>query len=89
LTDTHGDGICYEYGAGEFKITVNGEPGANNSSSGEFRDFVRESFDVVGCSTGSTVDYILNVAYDDYSLETSWSLQSLKTGVTELDYLWS
>jgi hypothetical protein len=54
LTDTHGDGICYEYGAGEFKITVNGEPGANSSSSGEFRDFIRESFDVIGCSTGPT-----------------------------------
>jgi hypothetical protein len=35
---------------------------------------------VVGRSTGPTVDYRLDVAYDDYPYETSWSLQSLATG---------
>jgi hypothetical protein len=78
MTDTYGDGICYQYGAGEFKITVIGEPG-DISSSGKFRGVVRESFDVVGRSTGPTVDYRLDVAYDDYPYETSWSLQSLTT----------
>jgi hypothetical protein len=38
------DGICCPNGAGEFNISVNGEPGAN-SSSGECRDVVQE------CST--------------------------------------
>jgi hypothetical protein len=35
MTDTYGDGMCCQYGAGEFKITMNGEPGAIGSS-GEF-----------------------------------------------------
>jgi hypothetical protein len=50
MADTYGDGICCRYGSGEFKITVNGEPVAISisNSSGESRDFVRESFDVVG-----------------------------------------
>ncbi len=39
-TDTYGNGICCSYGAGEFKITVNGEPVAI-SSSGECREVVR------------------------------------------------
>jgi hypothetical protein len=47
---------CCEYSAGEYNITVSGKPGAI-SSSGEFREVVRESFDVVGRSTGSTGDY--------------------------------
>jgi hypothetical protein len=54
-------------------------PVAISSSKGEFRDVVRESFDVVGRSTGPTVDYRLDIAYDDYPHETSWSLQSLTT----------
>jgi hypothetical protein len=44
MADTHGDEICWQYGADEFNISVNGKPGAN-SSSGDFRDFVRECFD--------------------------------------------
>jgi hypothetical protein len=32
MTDTHGDRICCQYGAGEFKITVNGEPVATNTT---------------------------------------------------------
>jgi hypothetical protein len=81
-----------QYGAGEFKITMNGEP-VVSSSSGEFRDVARESFD------GPTVDYRMDAAYEyeDYPYETSWSLQSLATGavvvasgfneVTEFGYL--
>jgi hypothetical protein len=75
---------------------VNSEPVAITSS-GDFRDGIRESFDVVIRSTGPTVDYRLDVAYDDYPYETSWSLQSLATcavvaasgfnEVTELGYL--
>jgi hypothetical protein len=49
-TDTYGDVIWCRYGAGRFKATVNGEPIAI-SSSGELRDVVRESFDVVRLST--------------------------------------
>jgi hypothetical protein len=41
-------------GAGQIKITVNGEPVAITSS-GEFRNGVRKSSDVVLCSTGPTV----------------------------------
>jgi hypothetical protein len=39
MTDTYGDEICCQYGAGEFKITVNGEPGAISSRrcSGDLR----------------------------------------------------
>jgi hypothetical protein len=42
MAGTYGDGICCRYGAGEFKISVNGEPVAisssssSSSSSGEF-----------------------------------------------------
>jgi hypothetical protein len=35
MIDTYGDGICRRYGASEFKITMNGEPGAITSS-GDF-----------------------------------------------------
>jgi hypothetical protein len=55
MTDTYGDGMCCQYGAGEFKSTMNGEPGAIGSSE-KFRDVVRESFDVVWRNTGPTVD---------------------------------
>ncbi len=59
MTDTYGDGICCQYGASRFKATVNGEPIAI-SSSGEFRDVVRESFDVVrrSASPPSTIDWM-------------------------------
>ncbi len=55
-TDTYGDEICCQYGAGRFKAAVNGEPVAISSSSGEFR----ESFDVVRRSTSppSTIDWM-------------------------------
>jgi hypothetical protein len=72
-TYTYGDGICYQYGAGDFNVTVNGEEGAI-SSSGEFRDVVREIFDVVGLSTFITVDYRLGVVYDGYLYAKSRSL---------------
>jgi hypothetical protein len=39
MTDMYGDGICYRYGAGEFKITMNSEPMATTTS-GEFRDVI-------------------------------------------------
>jgi hypothetical protein len=86
LTDTFGDGICCEYGSGEFKITVNGEL-LVIASNGEFEDVTRETFDVVGSGSGSgsgSVDYTyrLDVVYDNYAYETSWSLQSLTTGAS-------
>jgi hypothetical protein len=58
---------------------------AASSSSGEPRDVVRESSDVVGRSTGRTVDYRLDVTYD-YTYEGRWSLQSLMTGTAEAVY---
>jgi hypothetical protein len=80
LSDTYGDGICCQYGSGEFKITVNGEP-LIITSNGEFQDVTRETFDVVGSGSGSgSVDYRLDVIYDSFPSETSWSLQSLTTG---------
>jgi hypothetical protein len=54
MTDRYRDGICYQYRAGKFKVTVNGESVAI-SSSGDFRDMVRESFVLVGRGTGFTV----------------------------------
>jgi hypothetical protein len=51
MTYAYGEGKCCQCSAGEYKITVNGEPGAT-SSNREFRDVVRESFDVVGRTTG-------------------------------------
>jgi hypothetical protein len=81
MTDTYGDGF-YDTRTETGSVTnTNGETG-NLSSSGQFRDVVRESFDVVGRSTGSTVDYRLDGAYDDHPNETSWLLQSLTTGTT-------
>jgi hypothetical protein len=68
MTDMYGNGNCYQYNAGEYKITMNGEPGATNSNG---------IFDVVGCATGPNVDYQRGVAYDDYLYET---LQSRTTG---------
>jgi hypothetical protein len=55
VTDTYGDDICCQYGAGRFKAADNGEPVAS-SSSGEFR----ESFAVVRRSTSppSTIDWM-------------------------------
>jgi hypothetical protein len=44
MTNTHGGGICCQYGAVEFKMTVNGEQRAT-SCRGELRDVVCESFD--------------------------------------------
>jgi hypothetical protein len=67
MTDTYTEAAV---GAGDFKITVNGEPGAI-SSSGRFRHVVRESFDVVWRNTGPTVDYRLDVASDGYPYEMS------------------
>jgi hypothetical protein len=59
MTDTYRHGICSQYGAGEFKMTVNGKP-VTLSSSRHFRDVVRESFFVVERGTGSTADYRLD-----------------------------
>jgi hypothetical protein len=50
MTDIYGCGICYQYVAGESKITVNGKP-VTISSSREFRDVIRESIFVVGRGT--------------------------------------
>jgi hypothetical protein len=96
VTNTYRDGISYQCSIGEFKNTVNGDRVAI-SSSGEFQDVVREGFDVVRRSADPAVDYRLDVAYDDYPYEISWSLQSLTTGavaaascfkeVAELDYV--
>jgi hypothetical protein len=46
MTDTK-DGICCQYGANEFQITLNGKSGAI-SNSGDLGDFVQKSFDTVG-----------------------------------------
>jgi hypothetical protein len=46
ITDTFGDGICCDFGIGEYKITVNGEPIAAGDN-GEFGDVIQETFDVV------------------------------------------
>jgi hypothetical protein len=70
MNGTYEDRICGQYGAGEFNVIVNGEAGAI-SGSRVFRDVVRESFDVVGRSTGHIIDYLLDVAYDVYPYETS------------------
>jgi hypothetical protein len=72
-TDTYGGGICSPCG----KDYSHGEP-VTFSSSKEFRDVV-QSFDVVRRSTGPTVDYWLDVVYDDYPYETSGPLESLTT----------
>jgi hypothetical protein len=56
-----------------FKSTMDGEPVAI-SINGECRDVVRESLFVVGRGTGSTADYQLDVAYDEYSFKASCSL---------------
>lgn len=80
LTDTYGDGFCCDYGRGEFKITLNGEPVVTGSN-GEFQDVIVETFNVVGLNAApAVVDYRLDVTYDEYPYETSWSLQSLTTG---------
>jgi hypothetical protein len=87
MTDKYGDltrkemrdGICYQYRAAQFKITVNGEPGS--SAAAIIRGVVLESFDVVGRSTGPAVAYSPYVACDDYPYETSWLLPSITTGL--------
>jgi hypothetical protein len=81
LSDTYGDGFCCQYGSGEFRITVNGEPVVVGSN-GEFEGVVVETFDVVGRNAVVDLDgeYRLDVAYDEFPNETSWSLQSLTTG---------
>jgi hypothetical protein len=64
MTDMYGYGICCQYGAGKFKITVKSESVAI-SSSRYFRDVVRESIFVVMRGTGFAADYRLDVVYDD------------------------
>jgi hypothetical protein len=80
MADTYRDGICCQYGAGEFNISVNGEPGAN-SSSGECRDVVRECFDgrVAVRAPASTIGS-MSRTMATYTYEIVWSLQSLTTG---------
>jgi trypsin len=81
ITDAYGDGFCCSYGNGEFKITVNGEPVVTGSN-GDFEGVIVKTFDVVGSNNGSApavVDYRLDVTYDEYPYETSWSLQSRTT----------
>ena len=56
-TDAYGYGICCQDGPGRFKATVNGKPVAI-SSSGEFRDVVRGSFDVVRRCTSPPPTFI-------------------------------
>jgi hypothetical protein len=87
ITDAYGDGICCDYGSGEFKITVNGEPVVTGSN-GQFQDGTTETFNVVGLNVGPPVDidYRLDVQYDQYPYETSWSLKSLTTGVVAAAY---
>jgi hypothetical protein len=82
LSDTFGDGICCQFGSGEFSITVNGEPVVAGSNGG-FQDTIAETFDVVQRISNVepvVVDYRLDVTYDSYPDETSWSLRSLTTG---------
>merc|ERR1711902_240045 len=43
ITDTYGDGICFSYGSGGYKIKVNGEEVV---SGGEFGDSETETFSV-------------------------------------------
>jgi hypothetical protein len=50
MTDTFGDGICCEFGIGEFKIAVNGESKAAGDN-GDFGDVIRVTFDVSEAST--------------------------------------
>jgi hypothetical protein len=73
MNDTYEDGICCQYGAGKFQITVNVEQVAT-SSSRYLPDMVRESSFVVGHGTGFTADYRLDIVHDDYPYETRWSL---------------
>jgi hypothetical protein len=52
MTDTCGDGIRCQYGAGKIRFIVNGEPAASSGEFGLVRidrtDFFREDFDVYG-----------------------------------------
>jgi trypsin len=74
--DPFGDGICCEYGSGDFKITVNGEPVAIGGN-GDFEYSIQETFDVGGL--GPAVDFRLDVTYDEYPEETDWGLRSRTT----------
>lgn len=81
ITDSYGDGMCCEYGRGEFKITVNGEP-VVVSNNGQFQDVFTKTFNVVELNAGPVVDvdYRLDVTYDDHPNETSWTLKSFTSG---------
>jgi hypothetical protein len=52
MTDSFGDGICCQFGIGEFTITVNGEPVAIGGN-GDFGDVIQETFDVVDAPTSA------------------------------------
>jgi hypothetical protein len=64
MTDMEGDGICCEFGIGEFKITVNGAPEAVGNN-GEFGDVIRETFDVYDAPTGNN-EVLIEVTHDDF-----------------------
>jgi lysophospholipase L1-like esterase len=95
MTDSYGDGICCQHGAGEFEITVNGN-GNTVATGGQFTDVDTKAFVVGGTSTpgsgdsgsgsDSVVEYRVDVTYDDYPWETRWLLKQVSTGTILVDY---
>jgi hypothetical protein len=68
MTNTHEGGICCQYGAGKFKITVNGEQEPSAAEESFETSFGKAS--TGSDATGPTVAYRTDVAYDEHPYET-------------------
>jgi trypsin len=99
MTDTYEDGICCQEGNGEFSVTLNG---ATVFTGGQFTDSTAKTFQVGGASTGGgggfgsgagsgsgsagSVEYRVDVTYDNYPEETRWILRQVSTGANIVEY---
>lgn len=90
ISDSYGDGICCQYGNGNYQIAVNGETVKNGD--GQFASSASEPFTVVsstgggGGSGGGAIEYRVDVQYDNYPLETRWLLQKRSDGTRLVEY---
>jgi hypothetical protein len=81
MSDTYADGICCQYGAGKFQITMHGEPVAIITRVKIFETSFRGCLELVWYSTGppSTTGWMLRTMTKRCPYETTESLQCLTT----------
>jgi hypothetical protein len=93
MTDSCGDGICCQEGNGQFAVTLNGNTVVTG---GEFSDSTAKAFDIGSASTvgsssvsgsgSASVEYHVDVTYDNYPSETRWFLKQVSTVAIIVEY---